>query len=201
MCEIASCTPQPYDQNALISAVAAANPNTIVVLDTGGPVLMPWVNSVKGLFEAWYPGQEDGDAIAALLFGDVDPSGRLTETFPASQSDIPEQSAAQWPGVTQAGDSVGPHSQYSEGLLVGYRWYDAKGIRPLFPFGFGLDYTTFGYSGMTLRATQRRRQRRPGLDPGHQHRQRGPAPTFRRCTSRIRRRPENRRASSRASPT
>jgi beta-glucosidase len=153
VCEIVTCTPQPYDQNALISAVAAANPNTIVVLDTGGPVLMPWVNSVKGLFEAWYPGQEDGDAIAALVFGDVDPSGRLTETFPAAQSDIPEQSAAQWPGVTEAGDSVGPHSQYSEGLLVGYRWYDAKGIRPLFPFGFGLDYTTFGYSGMTLRAT------------------------------------------------
>jgi beta-glucosidase len=152
-CELTSCTPQPYDQNALISAVAAANPNTIVVLNTGGPVLMPWLGSIKGLFEAWYPGQEDGDAIAALLFGDVDPSGRLTETFPASQADIPEQSAAQWPGTAEPDDSVGPHSDYSEGLLVGYRWYDAKGITPLFPFGYGLDYTTFRYSGMTLEAT------------------------------------------------
>lgn len=153
VCELTSCTPQPYDQNALISAVAAANPNTVVVLDTGGPVLMPWVDSIKGLFEAWYPGQEDGNAIAALLFGDVDPSGRLPETFPAAESDIPEQSAAQWPGVNVPGDTVGPHSTYSEGLLVGYRWYDANHITPLFPFGFGLDYTTFGYSGMTLRAT------------------------------------------------
>ncbi|MFZ0043208.1 MAG: glycoside hydrolase family 3 C-terminal domain-containing protein [Solirubrobacteraceae bacterium] len=153
VCELEGCTPQTYDQNALISAVAAANPNTIVVLNTGGPVLMPWLSSIKGLFEAWYPGQEDGDAIAALLFGDVDPSARLPETFPASQSDIPEQSPAQWPGVNQAGDSVGPHSQYSEGLLVGYRWYDAKGIKPLFPFGFGLDYTSFHYSGMGLHAT------------------------------------------------
>ncbi|HWE12146.1 MAG TPA: glycoside hydrolase family 3 C-terminal domain-containing protein [Solirubrobacteraceae bacterium] len=152
-CLLTGCTPQTYDQNALISAVAAANPNTIVVLNTGGPVLMPWLASVKGLFEAWYPGQQDGNAIAALLFGDVDPAGRLPETFPAAQSDIPEQSPAQWPGVNQPGDSVGPHSHYSEGLLVGYRWYDAKGITPLFPFGFGLDYTTFGYSGMSLRAT------------------------------------------------
>jgi beta-glucosidase len=154
LCELTTCTPQPYDQNALISAVAASNPNTIVVLDTGGPVLMPWQGSIKGLFEAWYPGQEDGNAIAALLFGDVDPSGRLTETFPASQSDIPEQGPAQWPGVTVPGDSVGPHSQYSEGLLVGYRWYDVKRITPLFPFGFGLDYTSFQYSGMTLQATK-----------------------------------------------
>jgi beta-glucosidase len=73
--------------------------------------------------------------------------------FPASQGDIPEQSPAQWPGVSAPGDSVGPHSQYSEGLLVGYRWYDAKRITPLFPFGFGLDYTSFRYSGMTLQAT------------------------------------------------
>ena len=153
LCELTTCTPQPYDQNALISAVAEANPNTVVVLNTGGPVLMPWQSSIKGLFEAWYPGQEDGNAIAALLFGDVDPSARLTEMFPASQGDIPEQSPAQWPGVSAPGDSVGPHSQYSEGLLVGYRWYDAKRITPLFPFGFGLDYTSFRYSGMTLQAT------------------------------------------------
>ncbi len=151
-CTLGGCTPQTVDQNALISQVAAANPNTVVVLDTGGPVLMPWVNQIKGLFEAWYPGQEDGNAIAALLFGDVDPSGRLTETFPAAQKDLPTQTTAQYPGVNQPGDSVGPHAKYSEGLLVGYRWYDAKRIAPLFPFGFGLDYTTFDYSGIRLRA-------------------------------------------------
>ena len=80
-CALIGCSPGTVDQDALVAQVAAANPNTVVVLDTGGPVLMPWLNQVKGLFEAWYPGQEDGNAIAALLFGDVDPSARLTETF------------------------------------------------------------------------------------------------------------------------
>ena len=152
VCTLAGCTPGTFDQDALVSQVAAANPNTVVVVDTGGPVLMPWLNQVKGLFEAWYPGQEDGNAIAALLFGDVDPSGRLTETFPAAQNDLPTQTAAQYPGVTEPSDTVGPHAKYSEGLLVGYRWYDAKHLTPLFPFGFGLDYTTFSYSGMHLSA-------------------------------------------------
>jgi beta-glucosidase len=151
-CTLAGCTPQEVDQNALVEQVAAANPNTVVVLTTGGPVEMPWLSQIKGLFEAWYPGQEDGNAIAALLFGDVDPSGRLTETFPVALKDIPTSTPAQWPGVTESGDSVGPHAKYSEGLLVGYRWYDAKHITPLFPFGFGLDYTTFNYSAMQLRA-------------------------------------------------
>jgi len=150
LCTFEGCAPQTVDQNALISQVAAANPNTIVVLDTGGPVLMPWLGQIKGLLEAWYPGQEDGNALAALLFGDVDPSGHLTETFPASMSDLPIQSASQWPGVTESGDSVGPHSSYSEGLLVGYRWYQAKGITPLFPFGFGLSYTNFRFSNLTV---------------------------------------------------
>ena len=149
-CTLGGCTPQTVDQNALIAAVAAANPRTVVVLNTGGPVLMPWLSSVKGLFEAWYPGQEDGNAIAALLYGDVDPSARLPETFPAAQAELPLRSARQWPGVP---DGAGvPHSSYSEGLLVGYRWYDAKHIAPLFPFGFGLDYTSFRYTGMRLRA-------------------------------------------------
>jgi beta-glucosidase len=152
LCTLVGCTPQDVDQNALIEQVAAANPNTVVVLTTGGPVEMPWLRQVKALLEAWYPGQEDGNAIAALLFGDVDPSGRLTETFPASVKDIPTSSMSQWPGVTQSGDRVGPHAQYSEGLLVGYRWYDARHIAPLFPFGFGLDYTTFNYTAMRLRA-------------------------------------------------
>jgi beta-glucosidase len=149
VCEL-TCVYSPFDQNALISEVAQANPNTIVVLQTGGPVLMPWLSQVKGLFEAWYPGQQDGNAIAALLFGDVDPSARLTETFPAAQSDIPLQSTSQWPGVT---DSSGiTQSHYTEGLLVGYRWYDAKHIAPLFPFGYGLDYTSFDYGSMRLKA-------------------------------------------------
>ena len=149
-CTLEGCVPQTSDQNALISAVAAANPNTVVVLDTGGPVLMPWLGQVKGLFEAWYPGQEDGNALAALLFGDVDPSAHLPETFPASETAQPISTAAQWPGVTEPGDSVGPHSIYSEGLLVGYRWYEANGVTPLFPFGYGLSYTTFHFSDLTV---------------------------------------------------
>jgi beta-glucosidase len=147
-----SCVPQPVDQDALISAVAGANPHTVVVLNTGGPVTMPWLGQIQGLFEAWYPGQEDGNAIAALLFGDVNPSARLTETFPKSQSDLPTRTPQQYPGVPVAGDSVGPHSTYSEGLLVGYRWYDAKGIAPLFPFGFGLSYTTFDLHNLSVTA-------------------------------------------------
>src|SRR5207253_2257751 len=112
-----------------------------------------WLDSVKGVVETWYPGQEDGNAVASVLFGDVNPSGKLPITFPKSMTDTPIQSAAQWPGITQYNDSVGPHSIYSEGLLVGYRWYDAKGIQPLFPFGYGLSYTSFGYSALSVTAT------------------------------------------------
>src|SRR5207302_2653640 len=118
----------------LIARVAAANPHTIVVLNTGGPVLMPWLKQVKGLLEAWYPGQQDGNAIAGVLFGDVNPAAKLPETFPRSQADLPTRTAQQYPGVNDARNT--PHATYSEGLLVGYRWYDAKHIRPLFPFGF-----------------------------------------------------------------
>jgi beta-glucosidase len=135
----------PGQQNQLISAVAAANPRTVVVLNTGSAVTMPWLNQVAGVFEAWYPGQEDGNAIAALLFGDVDPSGKLPVTFPASLADVPASTAAQWPGTNGT-------VQYSEGVDVGYRWYDAQGKTPLFPFGFGLSYTTFGYSGLSVSA-------------------------------------------------
>ena len=149
-CSIVACTPQPVDQDSLISQVAAANPHTIVVLNTGGPVLMPWLNQIQGLFEAWYPGQQDGNAIAALLFGDVDPSAKLPETFPASQRDLPTRTPQQYPGVNDAAGV--PQATYSEGMLVGYRWYDAKHIAPLFPFGFGLSYTTFALRGLRLRA-------------------------------------------------
>jgi beta-glucosidase len=140
-----------YNQDQLVKAVAAANPNTVVVLETGGPVLMPWLGQVKGVVEAWYPGQDGGNAIASVLFGDTNPSGHLPETFPASMSQLPTAgSTARFPGVTVAGDSVGPHSAYSEGLNVGYRWYDDMRFTPLFPFGYGLSYTTFAYSNYSL---------------------------------------------------
>ncbi len=126
----------PGDENALIAAVAAANPRTVVVLNTGGPVLMPWLHQVAGVVEGWYPGEEDGDAITAVLFGDVDPSGRLPVTFPTSQAESAISSPSQWPGANLV-------ATYSEGLEVGYRWNNATGARPLFPFGYGLTYTRF----------------------------------------------------------
>lgn len=133
----------PNDQDALIEAVAAANKKTIVVLDTGGPVLMPWVDQVAGVIQAWYSGQEDGNAIAAVLFGDVNPAAKLPLTFPRTASAIPTSQPEQWPGV-------GGHSTYTEKLNVGYRWYDATNTEPLFPFGFGLSYTTFKVSNMVV---------------------------------------------------
>jgi beta-glucosidase len=135
--------------DALISAVAGSQPNTAVVLNTGGPALMPWIGNVKAVLEAWYPGQEYGHAIAALLFGDVNPSAKLPQTFPRAEADLPVQTPEQYPGVDQSGI---PHARYSEGLLVGYRWFDAKGIQPLFPFGHGLSYTTFGYSSLKVKS-------------------------------------------------
>jgi beta-glucosidase len=131
------------NQNAVISAVARANPHTIVVLNTGGPVTMPWLSQVAGVLEAWYPGQQDGAAIASVLFGDSNPSGHLPETFPASLSQIPTASKAQFPGVNGK-------VAYSEGLKVGYRYYDTTGVMPLFPFGYGLSYTSFAYSNLHL---------------------------------------------------
>jgi beta-glucosidase len=128
-------------QDNLITSVAGANPNTIVVLNTGSAVTMPWLSSVKGVLEAWYPGQADGTAIASVLFGNSDPSGHLPVTFPASLSQVPAATTAQWPGS-------GGNVQYSEGIDVGYRWYDSKNLTPLFPFGFGLSYTTFSFSNL-----------------------------------------------------
>jgi beta-glucosidase len=134
----------PGYQDRLVEAVAAANPRTVVVLDTGGPVLMPWAGKVAGIVQAWYPGEEDGDAAADVLLGATDPSGRLPITFPESLADTPANTPAQYPGV----DGV---ATYSEGLRVGYRHYDAKGIEPLFPFGYGLSYTSFAYRHLTVR--------------------------------------------------
>jgi beta-glucosidase len=153
-CTLAGCTPLPGNpnQDALIDAVASANPNTIVVLDTGGPMFMPWLGKVKGVLQAWFPGQEDGNAIAALLFGDVNPSAKLPQTFPKSMADLPTKTPQQFPGVN---DSKGvPHATYSEGLKVGYRWYDAQRIEPLFPFGFGLSYTTFSVGRLRGKAVR-----------------------------------------------
>ncbi|MFG2819228.1 discoidin domain-containing protein [Kitasatospora sp. NPDC048365] len=132
-------------QNDMIAQVAAANPRTIVVLNTNSAVNMPWLGQVAGVFEAFYPGQMIGTAVAALLFGDVNPSGKLPVTFPKSLADVPARTPEQWPGTNG-------QVQYSEGLNVGYRWYDSKNIEPLFPFGFGLSYTTFGYSGLQVSA-------------------------------------------------
>jgi beta-glucosidase len=126
------------DQDALAAAVAAANPNTIVVVVSGGPVLMPWLNDVSAVLEAWYPGQRGGPAIADLLFGVANPSGKLPVTFPASDAQLPR------PVTPQPPDSTTPFEvKLDEGMNVGYKWFDAQGLTPLFPFGFGLSYTTF----------------------------------------------------------
>jgi beta-glucosidase len=154
----------PDKQDALVSAVAAANPNTIVVLETGGPVSMPWAPGVKGILEAWYPGIGGGQAIADILFGRVNPSGKLPLTFAASENDLPHPKVT---GLTErTGDTADvavrnqprPRPQafsvdYNvEGMAVGYRWFQEKGKQPLFPFGFGLSYTRFAYSNLKVDA-------------------------------------------------
>jgi beta-glucosidase len=133
----------PGDQDRLVSQIAKANPKTVVVLNTGGPALMPWIDEVAAVVQVWYPGQEYGDALAALLFGDANPSGKLPTTFPAADAQFPAAAPAQFPGD-------GKTVRYDEELLVGYRWYDAKKEKPLFPFGHGLSYTTFAYDGFTV---------------------------------------------------
>jgi len=130
---------------AMIADVAAANPNTIVVVNSGSPVVMPWLNSVAGVFENWYGGGETGAAMAALIFGTVDPSGKLPVTFPASLSQVPAQTTAQWPGTSTG-------VTYSEGADIGYRWYQSQNITPLFPFGYGLSYTNFSFSNLNVGA-------------------------------------------------
>ncbi|OLT33625.1 glycosyl hydrolase [Actinomadura sp. CNU-125] len=136
------------DQDGLISAVAAANENTIVVLQTGGPVLTPWADDVAAVVETWYPGQEAGGALARVLYGDVDPGGRLPVTFPAEEAHAPTAgNPAQYPGVNKT-------ATFSEGVMVGYRHYDKNGIAPKYPFGHGLSYTTFGYGGLKVSSKQ-----------------------------------------------
>ncbi|WP_051450812.1 glycoside hydrolase family 3 C-terminal domain-containing protein [Actinospica robiniae] len=129
----------------MIADVAAANPHTIVVINSGGPVVMPWLGSVAGVFENWYGGGETGAATAALIFGTADPSGKLPVTFPSSLSQVPAQTTAQWPGTP-----TGPI--YSEGVNIGYRWYQSQNITPLFSFGYGLSYTKFSFSNLSVGA-------------------------------------------------
>ena len=143
----------PSAQNELISRVAAANPHTIVVIDAGAPVSMPWLGKVAGVVDAWYPGESNGNALASVLFGRTDPSGHLPVTFPASLRQVPAASKARFPGVNGK-------VHYAEGIDVGYRWYDARHLTPLFPFGYGLSYTKFRFSdlrtgrtGVTARVT------------------------------------------------
>jgi len=135
------------NQDKLIAAVAAVNPHTIVVLETGGPVLMPWLSQVAGVLEAWYPGSGGGEAIAAVLFGAVDPSGHLPVTFPESVEQLPH---VKLPGTgLPAGQPF--EVAYRAGAAVGYKWYDRHGLKPLFPFGYGLSYTRFDFSALRTR--------------------------------------------------
>jgi beta-glucosidase len=147
----------PNDQDRLIEAVADANPRTVVVLETGGPVRMPWLDKVRGVLEAWYPGQKGGDAIAEALGGAVNPSGRLPVTFPVSEAQLPHPGLPGDPkGAPRGPVGRGGHygapftANYHEGAAVGYKWFAQQHERPLFPFGFGLSYTTFGLHDLAV---------------------------------------------------
>ena len=135
----------PDRQDALIAAVAAANASTVVVLETGGPVTMPWLPRVSSVLEAWYPGSSGGEAIAGVLFGEVNPSGHLPATFPVSESQLPRPALDGYPEVADRRFDV----HYHEGAAVGYKWFDLKGLTPLFPFGHGLSYTEFTLSELS----------------------------------------------------
>ncbi len=150
----------PDNQDALIDAVAAANPKTAVVLESGGPVLMPWLNKVPAVLAAWYPGQRGGEAIANVLFGKVNPSGRLPITFPTAEKQAPRPAPVNLAAIqandaaSNAGSAGGAAPifpiEYPEGANAGYRWYEAQGAKPLFPFGYGLSYTRFAYSNLKV---------------------------------------------------
>ena len=153
----------PGNQDTLVSAIAAANPRTIVVLETGGAVTMPWIDRVSAALEAWFPGIRGGEAIANILFGDVNPSAKLPITFPRSEQDLPRPKLAEQP-APGPGDMVDflPGFKVNsrkfdvacdEGLKVGYKWYEAEGKAPLFPFGFGLSYTAYAYADLKVTPT------------------------------------------------
>ena len=136
----------PDHQDALVEAVAAANPHTIVVLETGNPVLMPWLDQAGGVLEAWYPGARGGEAIANILFGDINPSGRLPITFPHAEAQLPRPAIPGW-GLPE---TTPFDVDYPEGANLGYRWFEAKAQKPLFPFGHGLSYTDFRYANLSV---------------------------------------------------
>jgi beta-glucosidase len=150
-----------HNQDALIAAVTAANPHTVVVLESGSPVLMPWVDSAAAIVEAWYAGSDGANALGNVLFGSVNPSGKLPNTFPKSDADLPHPTITQPPPESRHFDgAVTPEKwaaglpafqvTYDEGIKVGYKWYDAEKKPVLFPFGFGLSYTTYRYSGLAV---------------------------------------------------
>ncbi len=135
----------PVDQDAVVAAVAAANPHTVVVMENGGAQVMPWLGSVTAVLEAWFPGLRGGQAIANLLFGVVNPSGKLPMTFPASVAQLPN------PVIAGSNDATTPFLvDYSAGFNVGYKWYDSQNLAPLFSFGYGLSYTTFSFTNKKL---------------------------------------------------
>ncbi len=148
----------PENQDALIEQVAAANPRTIVLLETGTAVTMPWLNQVRGVLEAWYAGSKGADAVANILFGEVNPSAKLPMTFPRSEADLPHPHLVVPPPEAQGRAAVKKTGEakptfevhYDEGLKVGYKWYDAENKPVLFPFGYGLSYTTFSYSSLKV---------------------------------------------------
>lgn len=150
----------PDNQDALIDRVAAANPRTVVVLETGTAVTMPWIDKVGGILEAWFAGSKGADAVANILFGDVNPSAKLPMTFPRSEADLPHPQLIAPPAGTRTADddrktiltkpTFSVH--YDEGLKVGYKWYDAEKKPVLFPFGFGLSYTRYAYSNLKVKA-------------------------------------------------
>jgi len=150
----------PDHQDELIAKVAAANPHTVVVLETGTAVTMPWADQVSGILEAWFAGSRGAEAVANILFGDVNPSAKLPMTFPRSEADLPHPTVVKPPKITTDADRQGwkriagglPAFQvtYDEGVKVGYKWYDAENKPVLFPFGFGLSYTTYSYSNLKV---------------------------------------------------
>ena len=141
----------PNDQDALIEAVAKANPRTVVVLNTGGAVMMPWLSRVAGVLEMWLPGDSYGPAAARLLFGDADPAGRLPVTFPVDETQGPATKSSQYPGLLSDDGSLDT-AHFDEGIFIGYRYWDQNNQKPLFPFGYGLSYTTFTIKGVSAKA-------------------------------------------------
>jgi len=146
----------PDKQDALIAAVAAANPRTIVVLETGTAVTMPWIDKVAGVLEAWYGGSKGAEAVANVLFGDVNPTAKLPMTFPLNERDLPRTTVTQPPVYGRGPENGGLLGKptfdvhYNEGLKVGYKWYDAENKPVLFPFGFGLSYSDYSYSNLKV---------------------------------------------------